>query len=182
MADIVLISGSPSNTSRSATILKNLRERFAQAGFDAAYISVRDLPAEDLLWGKFDSPALKAPVDLVTKAHAVVVGTPVYKAAYTGTLKAFLDLLPQYALRGKVVLPIANGGSIAHLLSIEYALKPLLSVLGASEVLQGVYATDEQVKVGPGGELTIDPTLQTRFDESFEQIVERLRRLPPAAI
>lgn len=182
MADIVLISGSPSPTARSAALLKDMRERFVSAGFSATYLSVRDLPADDLLWGRFDSPAVKAASDLVVHARAVVVGTPVYKAAYAGVLKALLDLLPQYALRGKVVLPIATGGSMAHLLSIEYALKPVLSVLGASEVLQGVYATDDQVKVGPAGELTVDPTLQTRFTESFEQIAERLRRLPPAAI
>ena len=30
---------------------------------------------------------------------------PALKAAYSGALKALLDLLPQYALAGKVVLP-----------------------------------------------------------------------------
>ncbi len=65
---------------------------------------------------------------------AVVVATPIYKAAYTGGLKALFDILPQSALRGKTVLPLATGGSPAHLLAIDYALKPVLSALGASDL------------------------------------------------
>jgi NAD(P)H-dependent FMN reductase len=34
----------------------------------------------------------------------------VYKAAYSGLLKTLLDLLPQCALAGKVVLPVVTGG------------------------------------------------------------------------
>lgn len=40
----------------------------------------------------------------------VILATPVYKAAYSGLLKTFLDLLPQGGLRDKVVLPIARNG------------------------------------------------------------------------
>ena len=57
----------------------------------------------------------------------VIVATPIYKAAYSGLLKVFLDLLPAEALRGKTVLPLASGGSVAHLLALDYALKPVLS-------------------------------------------------------
>ncbi len=57
----------------------------------------------------------------------MVIGTPVYKAAYSGLLKSLLDLLPQYALAGKTVLPLATGGSTAHVLAIDYALRPVLA-------------------------------------------------------
>jgi SsuE family FMN reductase len=73
----------------------------------------------------------------IEAAAALIVSTPIYKAAYTGALKALLDILPPAALDGKVVLPIATGGSFAHLLAIEYALKPVLSALGATDLLQG---------------------------------------------
>ena len=36
--------------------------------------------------------------------------------------------LPE-ALSHKVVLPIATGGSIAHMLAVDYALKPVLAAL-----------------------------------------------------
>ncbi|WP_372430482.1 NAD(P)H-dependent oxidoreductase [Janibacter melonis] len=49
-------------------------------------------------------------------------------------LKTFLDLLPQDALRGKVVLPVATGGSPAHVLSVDYALRPVLASLAPSAI------------------------------------------------
>jgi FMN reductase len=61
----------------------------------------------------------------------VVVATPVYKAAYSGLLKVFLDVLPQTALKGKLVLPLATGGSPHHMLALDYALRPVLQSLGA---------------------------------------------------
>ena len=76
----------------------------------------------------------------------MLISTPVYKASFAGGLKAVLDLLDEKALAGKVVLPIATGGSPAHLLALEYGLKPVLSALGARHILAGVYATDKQVR------------------------------------
>ncbi|WP_204272820.1 NAD(P)H-dependent oxidoreductase, partial [Escherichia coli] len=76
-------------------------------------------------------PAIAAAVLAVEQADLVVVSTPIYKAAYSGLLKVFLDLLPPDALRGKLVLPLATGGSPAHVLALDYALKPVLSALGA---------------------------------------------------
>ena len=70
-------------------------------------------------------------------ADAIVVATPVYQAAYSGLLKVFLDLLPQFAFRGKAVLPIVTGGSPAHVLAVDYALRPVLANLGAAHIGQG---------------------------------------------
>jgi len=52
----------------------------------------------------------------VAAADVVVVAVPVYKAAYSGLRKVFLDLLPQTALKGKTVLPLGTGGSPHHML------------------------------------------------------------------
>jgi FMN reductase len=46
-------------------------------------------------------------------------------------LKVFLDLLPQFALAGKAILPIATGGSVAHLPALDYGLGPVLQSMGA---------------------------------------------------
>ncbi|GAA3495112.1 hypothetical protein GCM10019016_022120 [Streptomyces prasinosporus] len=58
----------------------------------------------------FHHPAIVETTALFRQADGVVIGTPVYKAAYSGLLTALLDLLPQYALTGKTVLPLATGG------------------------------------------------------------------------
>ncbi len=61
-----------------------------------------------------------------------------YKAAYSGALKTLLDLLPERALQGKVVLPLATGGtwpicwrSITALSEFEGALKAQIWHMGA---------------------------------------------------
>lgn len=142
MLDVVTIAGSPAAPSRSAAVLEQARDSLRGRGLTTAPISVRDLPAEDLVWGRVESRRVRDGLDLIDQARGVIVATPVYKSAYSGVLKAFLDLLPAGALSGKLVLPIATGGSLAHLLALEYALKPVLAALGACHVLSGVYVLD----------------------------------------
>ena len=105
-------------------------------------IVVRELPASALMTADVQHAALRAAVDAVSQAELVIVATPIYKAAYSGLLKVFLDLLAPDALRGKTVLPLATGGSPGHLLALEYALKPVLAALGARHVLDPVYVVD----------------------------------------
>jgi FMN reductase len=153
MLDVVTIAGSPSAASRSAAVLDRARTRLEERGLATAPIAVRDLPPQDLVWGRLDAPAVRHGVGLIAQARGVVVATPVYKTAYSGVLKAFLDLLPTGSLAGKTVLPIATGGSLAHLLALEYALKPVLSALGARHVLAGVYVLDaDLIREGDGGD------------------------------
>ena len=44
-----------------------------------------------------------------------------------------------------MVLPLATGGTLAHMLAVDYALKPVLNALKAQEVLHGVFADDSQI-------------------------------------
>ena len=114
MANVVAIAGSPSHPSRTSGVLEYSKTTLASLGLHTDLIAVRDLPPEDLLFANFDSPALQKAISKVEQASGVIIATPVYKASYTGVLKAFLDLLAPGALSGKVILPIATGGTIAH--------------------------------------------------------------------
>lgn len=109
MTKIVAIAGSPSHPSRSYAVLEEAQKILSSLGADLEILLVRDLPAEDLLHARFDSAAINAATAKVVEANAVIISTPIYKASYTGVLKAFLDLLPQKALVGKPILPIATG-------------------------------------------------------------------------
>jgi len=181
MSDILLISGSPTAPSKSAALLDHAQRVIQSRGLSATTISVRDFPAEDLIHAKYDSPAFEEFKAQIEKASGLIVATPIYKASYTGSLKALLDILPQTALRGKTILPLATGGSPAHLLAIDYALKPLLAVLGASDIQQGVYVTDAQFEYNDDG-FTLADELQTRFDESLARLVLTVNALKPKAI
>lgn len=93
--NLIGISGSPSLQSRSGWLLDAARERLATRAQQYVPIAVRELPAEALLHARFDDPAIRAALATVARADVVIVATPIYKAAYSGLLKAFLDLLPQ---------------------------------------------------------------------------------------
>ncbi|MEV6177442.1 NADPH-dependent FMN reductase [Streptomyces sp. NPDC052015] len=157
MATVLSVSGSPSATSRTARLLRHLDDRLTSHGHDVIPLDVRTLPAEALLHADFGHPAIAEAAALFERADGVVIGTPVYKAAYSGLLKAFLDLLPQYALTGKTVLPLATGGSTAHVLSIDYALRPVLNSMGPAHITPGWFTLDKDITVGDDGRLTVAP-------------------------
>jgi SsuE family FMN reductase len=157
MATIATISSSPSEVSRTDAVLSYVTKRLLSHGHQVTPIVLRDLPAEPLLHGRADDPVIRAAIDVLAAADAVVVTTPVYKAAYSGLLKVFLDLLPQYALRGKPVLPLATGGTPAHVLVIDYALRPVLTSLGAGAIGQGWFVLSSHVRLYDGGGLLLDP-------------------------
>ncbi|MDM5198031.1 NADPH-dependent FMN reductase [Fictibacillus enclensis] len=176
MADIVTISGSPSVTSRTGIVLHHLSELAHKAGLETESYSVLDIPPEDLVLGNFNSPAIKAIEKSVKQAKAVIIGTPVYKAAYYGVLKALLDLLPRDILSGKSVLPIATGGSAAHLLSIDYALKPVLYAIGARNILNGVYLIDQQLQHIIGSDVRFDPEIDNRLFVSLNELIDEVKK------
>lgn len=175
MLDVVTIAGSPSASSRCAAILDRARDRLAARGVRAAGFSVRDLHPEELVWGQIGGPSIQNGLGLIEQARGVVVATPVYKAAYSGVLKAFLDLLPPDVLAGKVVLPIATAGSLAHCLALEYALKPVLSALGARHVLGGFCVLDSDVTYDAGRPVGLEEAAADRLDRSLDDIVSVVR-------
>ena len=174
---ILTLAGSPSQHSRSSALLRYATQRLAARGLTSDEVGLRDLPAVDLVEGNYDGPAATALRKRVSIAQAVLIATPVYKASFAGGLKAILDLLDEKALLNKIVLPIATGGSTAHLLALEYSLKPVLSALGARHILAGVYATDRQVIVQQG-HVTIDDDVRERLDTAADGLAKQLFTAP----
>lgn len=171
---VVTISGSPSASSRTHDLALEVGADLMARGFEVAAINVRDLPAEDLLHARLEAPALREAVGLVERASGVVVLTPVYKAAYSGILKAFLDLLPQFGLAGKAVLPLATGGTLAHVLAIDYALRPVLSALGARHVVAGLFVLDKLLERRPQGGITISDEIRGRLTDVVKDFAAHL--------
>lgn len=167
MSSIVTIAGSPSHPSRSAALLDYLCTAAEIRGISTNSIIVRQLNAVELIEGRFNGESIQNAARLIEAANGVVIATPVYKAAYTGVLKSFLDVLPAFALGGKTVLPIAMGGSWAHSLVLDYALKPVLSALGAQQILSGLYLLDNQVETGEEGLRFVDADAEQRFNDTL---------------
>lgn len=171
---ILSLAGSPSARSRSSSLLRHVAQRLAEHGHDIHELGLQDVPAQDLIAGNYGGAAAVALRARVASAQVLLISTPIYKASLAGGLKALLDLLDEKALAGKVVLPIATGGSPAHLLALEYGLKPVLSALGARHILAGVYATDKDVGFDEDGVLRIAETIEARLEEAVQSVVDAL--------
>lgn len=179
---VVLIAGSPTLQSRSGTLLDAVAQRLQPHINDKRLhldrIQIRDLPPQALLLADWNHRSVVHAIAQVEAARALVVATPVYKAAYSGVLKVFLDLLPQTALKGKVVLPMATGGSPHHMLALDYALRPVLQSLGAKHILPGVYASDSQIPKDEAGQYHLSEEIETRIDDAVSILLNEGLRLP----
>lgn len=172
---VITLAGSPRFPSRSSALLEYAREKLTSLEVEVCHWNLHNFSPEDLLYASFDSPALKAFSEQLQGADGLIVATPVYKASFSGALKTLLDLLAERALEGKVVLPLATGGTVAHMLAVDYALKPVLSALKAQEILHGVFADDSQV-IDYQHKPHFSPNLQIRLDSALETFWQALHR------
>ena len=182
MSSILVISGSPSSTSRTERLARSVAARIGARDVDVSLLDVRSLPAEDLMLARFDAPSIVGATARVLAADGIVVASPIYKAAYSGLLKTFLDVLPQFALRGKVVLPLATGGSVAHVLAIDYALRPVLSSLDPLHVVNGLFILDKQITVQDSGDIQLETEVDERLNSVIDQFLRGLQRVASAGI
>lgn len=180
--NILLLAGSPSTPSRSTRLLHYVGERLALLGHRYVKLHVRDLPAQALLHADFNNAELKIAREQFSQADAVVIATPVYKASYSGILKTFLDLLPQDGLHGKLVLPLATGGSQSHMLALDYGLRPVLSALDAKHVLPSIYATEQQINWSAEQGLILDPAIAQHVIEGIENLSSSLNALSEVSL
>lgn len=177
LPNLLVITASASPTSRSERlghfILSLLKQRYGMTDV----LSLRTLPPAPLLQADVTNAEIAKAVELVSAADAIVVTTPTYKGAYSGLLKTFLDLLPQYALRGKVILPIATGGTIAHVQMLDHALRPILQTMWPRHIGQGCFVLDQHIQVNEDGKVTLaENGLPLLLDvvEQFEMAITAL--------
>jgi FMN reductase len=110
-------------------------------------------------------PALTQAYDKLHQSDLIVIGTPVYKASYTGLLKHFFDLVDPKKLTGKVAILVATGGSDHHALVLESHLRSLASFFGIYTIPTTIYAKDIEFK-----DYQLEsPLIEQRIDQALEQ-------------
>ena len=126
------------------------KTRALAAAAGGTLIDLLDLPADALL-GRATSPEVDEAVATAAGASTLVVATPVYRATYTGALKAFFDRFPTDALRGVAVVLCATAGSRDHFLSLDTGGRALVASLGGWTVPTVVYAVSADFVDGAPG-------------------------------
>ena len=175
MTKAILINGGNSIASRLTGIQQYIENLLDTQGITHETIQVHQLPAQDLITANFASEAIAKEIVKVGEADIVFFLTPIYKGSFTGILKTFIDLLPQKGLENKTVIPVAIGGSIAHLLALEYSLKPVLSILGATTVSSPIYIVDSQVTKTENG-FTLDQAAVDRIEKVWETVTPQVKQ------
>lgn len=171
---LVTVAASPAELSRSIFLLKRLEVGFKEAGLQVQGWSLDDFDPAALVYTRFDDAAIQRYQRAIREADAVVFATPVYQAAYSGGLKLLLDVIPEQGLKDKVVLSLATGGSNAHLLVLDYVLKPVLASLGARVQLPGVYVSAQDLLKDETGHFRLNDALAQRLDAAASELLTLL--------
>jgi FMN reductase len=142
---VVGVVGNPKARSRTYQLAESVAEAFAGAtgGRVDTLIDLVEIQGGLFGWG---DPTVGAALERVFAADVLVVASPVYKATYTGLLKAFGDQISQGQLNGKLALPVMMGGADNHALAVEHQLRPLLVELGATCATPGLYVLEARAE------------------------------------
>ncbi len=142
---ILGISGNVTRPSRTAVVVRGLTERIAGLSGGTVEVIKMAQVAPHILSALERSSlgeAGRAIIGKVETADLLVVGSPVYRASYTGALKHLFDLVDHRALAGRPAIVAATGGSPLHGLVTEHQLRPLLAFFGALVLPTTLYAVE----------------------------------------
>jgi FMN reductase len=143
---VTVVVGNPKAASRTAQAGVLLAEKLTGAAPDHV-IELVELGPGLLGWG---DEAVAAAKKTVQASSLVVFASPTYKATYTGLLKLFLDQFEGgTGLRDVVAVPLMLGAGPAHALAPDLTLKPVLSEIGGTCALPGLYLIDSTFAEGP---------------------------------
>ncbi|MBS4196116.1 NADPH-dependent FMN reductase [Lederbergia citri] len=114
-------------------------------------------------------------VKKILKADGMVIGTPIYQASISGSLKNLLDLMPERAFNGKVVGYISNAGSEKHFMVAQYNLEPIIRFLGGIIPPKNVFVNFDHFD--PEDNIIIDKRVKERIMDFGKMLVEMTERL-----
>jgi FMN reductase len=145
---LVGISAGDSPASKTRALVAAIVE---ERGGELVDLSQLDAGA---LLGRREDEQVAAAVKAAEESQVLVVATPVYRATYTGALKAFFDRFQPRALRDTAVVLVATAGIREHFLAVDTGMRALVASLEGWSVPAVLYATGEDFVDGvPSSEI-----------------------------
>lgn len=140
---ILGISGSLSEPSRTTALVKAILGRFELKEETRLLELAEEAPVLFATKPKgLRAGRAREIIESVETADLLVVGSPVYRASYTGALKHLFDLVDYRALEGTPVLVCATGGTPLHGLMPDQQFRPLFAFFKALVLPTSVYALE----------------------------------------
>lgn len=178
LAKIVGISGSLTRPSRTTALVGTILDRLSVDG-EVRLIELVD-EAPHLFAAMPRGPLsgrAEAVVEMVEQADLLVVGSPVYRASYTGALKHLFDIVDHRALQGTPVLLAATGGMPLHGLMTEHQLRPLFGFFNALTLPTAIYALESDFE----GHALASEAVRERIGRAVGEARRQLDRRAPVA-
>lgn len=143
-ARIVTVVGNPNARSRTLAAATLVAQRLADlvGGAETPVVDLVELGPALLRWNDPDVAVVK---EVVLAADGLVVASPTYKACFTGLLKLFLDQFGAGELGGIPTVAVMTGGLPQHALAVDVHLVPVLSEIGASCPVRGLFLAGDEV-------------------------------------
>jgi FMN reductase len=157
---LVAVSSGDSATSKTRAVASTALD----LGGGGRLIDLIDLPADALL-GRRQDDAVDDAVAAASSASVLVLATPVYRATFSGALKAFLDRFAADSLSRTAVVLAATAGGPAHYLALDTGGRSVVASLGGWTVPTVVYATGADFDDGQPSE-AITGSLRTALDQA----------------
>ena len=157
---MVAVSSGDSPTSKTRALATAALE-LAGGGL---LIDLIDLPADALL-GRRRDPEVDDAVAAASSTSVLVLATPIYRATYNGTIKAFLDRFGPDALGRTAVVWLATAAAPGHFLALDTGGRSVVASLHGWTVPTVVYATSADFTEGRPSVSVLD-TLRVALDEA----------------
>ena len=181
---IVGIVGSANARGATATLVDAVVSRAGAVGpheTDVIALADFELAFADGTKAEAQTGDTRAVLERLEAGDAFVLGTPMYRASYSGVLKNLLDLVSRgrwdgaaKPLEARAVGVVATGASLHHFLGLEPLIAVLVNFFSAYVVPPGLYATSDQVDTT--GQVR-DPELARRLQQLAEALVALTRAI-----
>jgi FMN reductase len=171
LAKVAIIAGGNKLKSRLTGIIDYAESYLNAEGIETNVIHVHQLDAEALITADFSNESINTTHKTIEDADGIIIVSPVFKAAYSGIVKTYLDLLPRGAFTGKTVLPLALGGTFAHVLAIQYSLDPVIKELGADTIHKGRFILDKHITQNEDGSYGYDQEAKDGLNKTLKKFV-----------
>jgi FMN reductase len=142
---VVVITGNLNRPSKTRAVADYVVDRARASGDEAISWDLVQLHPHlgAAIWPANAAEIVKAALDDVGTCDVLIVGSPVYKASYTGLLKHLFDLLDMRALKGRYVIPFATGKSPPHGPLVEASMRALFDFFDAQVSDNFIFSLDE---------------------------------------
>ncbi|MBM6763703.1 NADPH-dependent FMN reductase [Ligilactobacillus agilis] len=126
-------------------VAQKMATDFSEIDFELIELAQKDIQFSDgRNYLEYSGDTLEVTTKIMA-ADALIIGTPIFQAAIPGSVKNIFDLLPEKALRDKVVSLVITAGSPEHYLVAEMQLKPILAYMKAQVLPEIVFVEGQDL-------------------------------------